>query len=63
MIDDNYIKELEKRINKLIESTKVSYEKLNEKSSNITSYYEWNIEQDEFVEHLMRILFYKKTII
>ena len=62
MIDNNYIIELEKRINKLIESAKITYEKLQEKSSNITSYYEWNIEQDDFVEHLMRILFYKKQL-
>lgn len=62
MIDDNYIVELEKRINKLIESTKIAYTRLQEHSSNITSYYEWNIEQDEFVEHIMRILFYKKQL-
>lgn len=62
MIDDNYIVELEKRINKLIESTKIAYTRLKEHSSNITSYYEWNIEQDEFVEHIMRILFYKKQL-
>ena len=62
MIDDSYIVELEKRINKLIESTKITYTKLQERSSNITSYYEWNQEQDEFVEHIMRILFYKKQL-
>lgn len=62
MIDDNYIVELEKRINKLIESTKIAYTRLKEHSSNITSYYEWNIEQDEFVEHIIRILFYKKQL-